>query len=283
MKVLILGASGMLGNAMMRIFGEDEDIDVFGTTRSNTFRHSSQLPPEKIISGLDVNNIDTLIGVMRCIKPDVVINCVGLIKQLKESNNPMHALPINSIFPHRLEMLVSTQGSRLVHISTDCVFSGLKGNYKEDDVSDAIDLYGKSKYLGEVACKNSVTLRTSIIGHELNTCNGLVDWFLRQQGTCLGYENAIFSGLPTVVLAKIIKNIVIPKKLTGLYHIGSEPISKFNLLKIIAEIYKRDIKIVPDRKLRINRSLCFEKFSSETGYQASPWIDLIRVMYEYQK
>ena len=121
------------------------------------------------------------------------------------------------------------------------LFSGLNGNYKEDDVSDAIDLYGKSKYLGEVACKNSVTLRTSIIGHELNTCNGLVDWFLRQQGTCLGYENSIFSGLPTVVLAKIIKNIVIPKKLTGLYHIGSEPISKFNLLKIIDNSFTKAI------------------------------------------
>ena len=282
MKVLILGASGMLGNAMIKVLTENNEIDVYGTSRSNVSNHFCPAVSEKIISGVDINNIDALIEIMVSIKPDIIINCIGLIKQLSDSSDPLVVLPLNSILPHRLSKLADMIGARFIHISTDCVFSGSKGNYSEHDRSDACDLYGTSKYLGEVLCNNSVTLRTSIIGHELDTKYGLVEWFLSQKGTCLGYENAIFSGLPTVVLARIIRDIVIPRKMTGLYHVASQPISKFNLLKIIAEVYRKDIKIIPDAKFKINRSLSFEKFSAETGYKPDPWIDLISIMYEYQ-
>lgn len=272
----------MLGNAMIKVFNEDNHFDVYGTSRSNLSSHFSSVVSKKIISGVDVSDTDVLIEVIHSVKPDVIINCIGMIKQLGDSDDPLVVLPLNSILPHRLSKLADLIDARFIHLSTDCVFSGSKGGYSESDRSDAIDLYGVSKYLGEVSCNNSVTLRTSIIGHELETQYGLVEWFLSQEDSCLGYENAIFSGLPTVVLAKIIRDIVIPRRMTGLYHIASEPISKFNLLKIIAEVYHKDMKIIPDANLKINRSLSFEKFRAETGYKPDPWIDLISTMHKYR-
>lgn len=282
MRVLILGVSGMLGNAMIKVFSEDNQFVVYGTSRSNVSNHFFSTISEKIISGIDVNDNDALVEIMASVKPDIIINCIGLIKQLSDSNDPLVVLPLNSILPHRLSKLAEMIGARYIHISTDCVFSGTKGNYRESDRSDAIDLYGTSKYLGEVNYNNSVTLRTSIIGHELVSSYGLVEWFLSQKDSCLGYENAIFSGLPTVVLARIIRDIVIPREMKGLFHVASHPISKFNLLKIIAEVYRKDIKIIPDRELKINRSLSFEKFSMETGYKPDSWFDLISTMHKYQ-
>lgn len=273
----------MLGNAMIKVLSEDNGIDLYGTSRSNVSHHFCPTVSKKIILGVDVNNIDTLVEIITTVKPNIIINCIGLIKQLRDSNDPLVILPLNSILPHRLSKLADMIGARFIHISTDCVFSGSKGDYRESDNADAIDLYGTSKYLGEVLYSNSVTLRTSIIGHELDTSNGLVEWFLSQEDSCLGFENAIFSGLPTVVLAKIIRDIVIPRKMTGLYHVASQPISKLNLLRLIAEIYRKDIKIIPDAKLKMNRSLSFEKFGTETGYKPDSWINLISTMHKYQR
>ena len=150
----------------------------------------------------------------------------------------MQAIPINSLLPHRLARLCELSGARLVHISTDCIFAGDKGGYLETDPSDAIDLYGRSKFLGEVSYRNSVTLRTSIIGHELQSSHGLINWFLAQDKQCKGFSQAIFSGLPTVVLAGIIRDVVIPNEdLFGVYHVASQPISKYNLLKLVADVY----------------------------------------------
>jgi dTDP-4-dehydrorhamnose reductase len=284
MKVLVLGASGMLGNAMFRVLSRDSSLSVFGTVRSGAVR--SRFDPEnqkRIVAGVDVENQDSLARVLSEIRPDVIVNCIGLIKQLAEANDPLVALPINAMLPHRLARLCALGGVRLVHVSTDCVFSGLKGNYLESDPSDAKDLYGKSKYLGEVDYPHAITLRTSIIGHELSSANGLVSWFLSQQGEVKGYTRAVFSGLPTVELAHVVRDVVLPSsELSGLYHVASAPIAKYDLLKLIAKIYEKSIGIVPDEKLVIDRSLNADRFRDATGYVAPPWHVLVERMHKFK-
>jgi len=283
LKVLILGASGMLGNAAVRILRENQNLEVFGTVRSNTTPQIFSQGAQTIITGFDVSNHDSLVKILARLKPQVVINCIGLIKQLAEVDDPLVALPINAMLPHQLANLCAVAGARLIHVSTDCVFSGTKGNYAETDTSDATDLYGKSKYLGEVSYPHTITLRTSIIGHELQSAHGLIGWFLSQNQQCKGYKKAIFSGLPTVALAQVIRDIVIPNTdLSGVYHVAAEPISKYDLLSLVADIYGRSIEILPDSNLVIDRSLDAEKFKIATGYTAPKWPELIKLMHYYQ-
>lgn len=283
MRVLILGASGMLGSAVLRMFSSRNVHAVFGTIRNDSLRrHFSEELQKSLISNIDVLNQDALTSVFTNIRPDVVINCVGLIKQLAQVNDPLTALPINSMLPHRLANLAALMGAKLVHISTDCVFSGRKGAYLESDLSDAEDLYGKSKFIGEMhGLSHVVTLRTSIIGHELNSNYALIDWFLSQQGKVRGYTKAIFSGLPTVELARVIHDYVLPKpQLHGLYHVSAKPIAKFDLLQLVAKIYGKDIQIDPDDNLVIDRSLNSHKLTAMTGYVAPDWPALIQLMYQ---
>lgn len=283
MKILVLGASGMLGNAMIRVMSERADWQVYGTVRSESSkRFFSANIAERLLSGVDVEQNDSLMQAFNKVRPDVVINCIGLIKQLADAEDPLQAIPINSLLPHRLARLCELIGARLVHMSTDCVFAGDKGNYRESDPSDAPDLYGKSKFLGEVAYPHSVTVRTSIIGRELQSAHGLVEWFLSQQGVCKGFRRVIFSGLPTVVLAQIIRDIVIPRPgLSGVYHVAARGISKYDLLKLIADVYGKAIEVIPDDQIVIDRSLNADKFNQETGYAVPEWPDLIRRMHAF--
>lgn len=284
MRILILGVSGMLGNTMIRVLSEKADWQVYGTVRSESAKQFFH--PEiskRLFSGVDVEQHDSLVDAFIQVHPHVVINCIGLIKQLADVENPLNVVPINTLLPHRLTKLCNLSGARLVHISTDCIFSGDKGYYHESDQSDAKDLYGKSKFLGEVAYPNTITLRTSIIGHELQSRHSLVDWFLSQQQYCNGYTKAIFSGLPTVVLAQVIRDVVIPHaELSGLYHVAAKPINKFDLLKLIAKVYGKTINIIPDDKLVIDRSLDATRFHLATGYVAPEWPELIQLMHTYK-
>jgi dTDP-4-dehydrorhamnose reductase len=284
MKVLVLGASGMLGSAVARVLSESAELDVFATLRGEGARRFfDPAIAQKFIVGVDVENLDALADAMSQVRPDVVVNCVGVVKQLAQANDPLRVLPINSMLPHRLAKLCAVGGARLVHISTDCVFSGEKGLYLETDVSDATDLYGKSKFIGEVHSKNAVTLRTSIIGHELQNGHSLIDWFLAQDKACRGYTRALFSGVPTVVLAKIIRDVVIPRAdLSGLYHIAAEPISKYDLLKLVADVYHKVIEIIPDDSLVIDRSLDGSRFRTATRYTPPVWSEMIKTMHSYQ-
>lgn len=282
MRVLVLGATGMLGNAVFRVFNKDGYHEVWGTLRDKGgLSHFSPCDHERLITGVNVLDIQSLINVIDRIKPHVVVNCVGLIKQLEGSKNPLTVLPINSILPHQLASLCSLAKARLVHISTDCVFDGSKGNYLESDLSNAGDLYGKSKFIGELHdVDNSITLRTSIIGHELSSNSSLVDWFLSQDVSVKGFARAIFSGLPTVELARVIKDYVLPNtELNGLYHVSAAPISKLDLLRLIALEYNKDITIIPDSEFVINRSLNSERFTAATGYVAPAWSELVRIMH----
>lgn len=284
MRILVLGASGMLGNAVLRVMSEKQDWEVFGTVRSSSVsQFFSNRIVGRLIAGCDVGDYDVLVKVFAQARPNVVINCVGLIKQLADADDPLQAIPINSLLPHRLAGLCDLGGARLVHMSTDCVFSGDRGGYTEYDPSDAKDLYGKSKFLGEVHCPHTITLRTSIIGHELQSAHGLVGWFLSRQDQCKGFKRAIFSGLPTVALAQLIRDVVIPRpNLSGLYHVAARPISKYDLLQLVAKVYDKPIEIVPDEQIVIDRSLNADRFNTATGYVAPEWPDLIKLMHSYQ-
>ncbi len=284
MIILVLGASGMLGNAVVRVLSEKTDWQVYGTLRSESSKRFFQSKiADKLLVGVDVEQQDSLMKAFIRIRPNVVINCVGLVKQLAEADDPLQAVPINTLLPHRLAKLCELSGARLVHMSTDCVFAGEKGMYLESDPSDAKDLYGRSKYLGEVSYPHTVTLRTSIIGHELQSSHGLVDWFLSQSESCNGYTRAIFSGVPTVILAKIIRDIVIPRpELHGVYHIAANPISKYDLLKLVAYVYEKEIDITPDDRLVIDRSLDANLFHEVTGYKSPTWEEMIKLMYFYK-
>lgn len=284
MKILVVGVTGMLGSAVFRRFAVDEGHITFGTLRSRKgLGYFPDAWHERLICDIDVLNQDMLAGVLSDIRPEVIINCAGLIKQHPNASDPLVALPINAMFPHRLAALARLVGARLVHISTDCVFSGRKGMYTENDVSDAEDLYGKSKYIGEVRdLSHAVTLRTSIIGHELSSNVSLVDWFLSQTGSVKGFDRAIFSGLPTVELADIIKNVVVSHSdLHGLYHVSAEPISKHDLLKLVAEVYEKDIDIRHDRSVVIDRSLDSTRFRKATAYAVPSWRDLVSRMRDW--
>jgi len=283
MRILVLGASGMLGNAMIRVLSEKKDWQVYGTIRSESSKRFFAADiAEWLLSGVDVEQHDSLVRTFTQVRPDVVINCVGLVKQLADAGDPLQAIPINALLPHRLARLCELSGARLVHISTDCVFAGSKGDYIESDLSDAVDLYGRSKFLGEVSYPHTITLRTSIIGHELQGAHGLVNWFLSQQGRCKGFTRAIFSGLPTVVMAEVIRDAVIPRTdLSGLYHIAAQPISKYHLLRLVADVYGKSIEIAPDDQLIIDRSLNSDRFRLATGYVAPEWPELVRRMQSF--
>jgi dTDP-4-dehydrorhamnose reductase len=280
-KVLVLGASGMLGNTVLRFFTQKDIYETAGSVRSE--RVPSLLPANlHIITNIDVEDVDGLNRLFARAKPDVVINCVGVVKQLAEADDPLTAIPINSILPHRLARLSEVAGARFIHLSTDCVFSGTKGMYREDDFADCNDLYGRSKYLGEVDYPNSITLRTSIIGHELDGSQGLLNWFLAQDGQVNGFRRAIFSGLPTVEIARVIHDIIIPDpELSGVYHLSSEPIAKFDLLNLIADVYRKTIEIRPDDNVVIDRSLDSSRFRKITGYTPAAWPELVKAMHQF--
>lgn len=279
-RVLVLGSSGMLGSTIYRTLSSDPGLTVFGTVRDKRASQHLMLKfSNSLISNIDVHGEQGILDAFAQAKPDVVINCVGIIKQLPTASDHLASLAINSSLPHRLARYCSAAGSRLVHFSTDCVFSGKKGQYVEGDFPDAYDLYGRSKLLGEVECPNSITLRTSIIGHELLTAKSLIDWFLSQTGRIKGYRQAVFSGLPTIEVARIVRDLIIPNAgLTGLYHLSVSPINKYELLKLVSEIYSKEIEIVPDDELIIDRSLNSDRFRAATGFKPKSWRELIKAM-----
>lgn len=281
MKILVLGASGMLGSAVFRVLEKKEDCETIGTVRSEEVKRffASELG-RKLVVCCDVENHDALVKVFEQTQPEVVINCVSLPRPLLSTGNPLEIIPIYALLPHRLARLCSLIGARLIHISTDGVFTGSKGQYTENDLPDSRDIYGISKLLGEVNYPHTITLRTSIIGHELQGANGLLDWFLSQHESCNCFRRAIFSGLPAVVLARIIRDFVIPQStLFGIYHVAAPPISKFDLLRLVAEVYGKSIEIIPLDDPVIDRSLNADRFRAATGYVPPAWPELIRIMH----
>jgi len=281
MNILIFGATGMLGHAVFRVLSNDKRLKVFGTIRSESSKKLFPAPfAENLIPNIDIESDDYLKKAFEITQPDVVINCIGIIKQLSDAKDVLKTVPINALLPHRLALLSKNFGSRLILVSTDCVFSGSKGNYLETDFPDCDDLYGRSKLLGEIADNDNVlTIRTSIIGHELRGGHSLVNWFLSQNESAQGYTKAIFSGLPTNELANIIRDCIIDwPNLHGLYHVSSNPINKYELLSLMAKIYDKKIQITKSEQVQIDRSLNHRKFQAATAYQAKDWPSLIESM-----
>lgn len=281
MKVLILGATGMLGYSLFSNLSEYANLSVFGTVRSITGKeHFFKDTKQQLISGVDAYDVDSLRQVVAEVTPDVVINCVGLIKQHGISKQHIDAVKINALLPHELANICDHFNAKLIHFSTDCVFTGEVGLYTEDSLPDARDLYGKSKCLGEVSYGKHLTLRTSIIGHELTSAVSLVDWFLSQGESTKGFTKAVFSGLPTCYIAKLLVEYILPNpEVAGLLHLSVDPIDKYTLLKLIAKQYQKQITIAESQELVIDRSLNSDKFRQLTQFNPPVWSDLVEYMY----
>tara|TARA_R110002072_G_scaffold302681_1_gene487257 strand:+ start:5427 stop:6335 length:909 start_codon:yes stop_codon:yes gene_type:complete len=281
-NVLVLGATGMLGNAMFRVLGADERLNVCGVVRDvdRAQRLLGLTTEENLFGGFDAYEPSTLEPLLQANHAPIIVNCVGLIKQFSSGNKVLEATPINAMLPHKLGQLAEEYAGRLIHFSTDCVFSGRKGDYVETDTPDARDVYGLTKYLGEVSDPHALTLRTSIIGHELSSSISLIDWFLSQDGNVNGFRKAIFSGLPTVELARAVRDHVVPNAaMSGLYHISAEPIDKYSLLSLVKAIYGHDVIVEPQEEFIIDRSLDSTKFRNATGWTPASWPELLESMH----
>ncbi len=283
MRVLILGASGMLGFQLLKFGSKLSHITVFGVVRNKASLVNKYefINSNNIYEIDDIQNFSGLNEIVNKIRPEVIVNAIGIVKQSNLAKNTIVSLEINSLLPHKLALICQNVKARFIHISTDCVFDGKKGNYKVNDDSNALDLYGKSKFLGEVAYDNSITLRTSIIGHEISGQNqGLLDWFLNAESPVLGYTNAIFSGVTTFELARIIFENVLPKeRVSGIFQVASMPINKYELLKIVRENYHLNIDIIPSGIVQIDRSLDGAEFNQVFNYSPPTWPKMIEDYY----
>lgn len=283
MRVLILGASGMLGFQLFKFASKSSNFSIFGVVRNKSvFLKKINIKDANQIYELDdIQNFSKLTEIVEIISPDVIINAIGIVKQSDLALNAIASIEINSLLPHKLAKICLDKSAKLIHISTDCVFDGLKGNYQLTDVSNAIDLYGRSKYLGEVNYGNTITLRTSIIGHDIRGYNyGLLDWFLQSKSTVLGYNKAIFSGLTTLELAHLIFEKILPKpSVNGLFQVASHPINKFDLLNIIRDRYNLDIEIIASDQVKIDRSLDGAYFNQVFNYSPPTWPRMIEDFY----
>ena len=232
MRILILGGSGMLGHRLWLDLSRDHEVWVTIRATAAAIPVFPGVDRSHIRGNVDMLDFDNVIRAFASIQPDLVINCVGVVKQHVLSNDPLSVIELNARLPHRLSLVCRTAGIRMIHISTDCVFAGRSGQYTEESVSDAEDLYGRSKFLGEVAYPHTFTLRTSIIGRELHTRYGVTEWFLSQQRPVKGYKRAIFSGFTTQAIARVILDYVLPHpELSGVWQVASQPISKYDLLQ----------------------------------------------------
>lgn len=284
-KVLVLGAAGMLGHKLCQRLPM-EGYEVTATVRQPAVRyaiHDAVFGQARLIDGIDAMDFEKLAALITEEEPFAVVNCIGLIKQHREAENRRLAVALNSYLPHRLDALCSEAGARLIHFSTDCVFSGHKGHYRETDNSDAEDVYGRSKYLGETDAPagDSVTLRSSIIGRELTgPKHGLFEWFLSQRGKRIGgFTKAIYTGFTTIEMTRVVAKVLVAERpLRGVYQVASQPISKFDLLQLLREIGGYPVEIDANRDFACDRSLVMDRFTDETGYVAPDWRPMLEEM-----
>jgi dTDP-4-dehydrorhamnose reductase len=281
LRVLVLGAAGMLGHKLCQLYRDRYEL--WATVRSSYRDYAPYgfLDPQRTLGGVDASDFDSMVRAVADVQPQVVINCIGIIKQLKAAKDPIVSLSINSLLPHRLGNLCRVSGARLIHISTDCVFSGRKGMYTEGDISDAEDLYGRSKFLGEVDAPGCLTLRTSIIGRELSSASGLIEWFLSNRGKRVrGFAKAIYTGFTTQALARVIADVLENHPtLSGLHQVSSQPINKFDLLTLVNQTYSLNIEIEADHNFVCDRSLDSSRFRQTTGFTPPSWVDMIQEMH----
>ena len=275
-RILVVGASGMLGHEAIRVLAPD--FEVWGACRRPSELPDLGVPPERLLGDLDASDVQSAYALVDRVKPDLVLNAVGIVKQRAEAKAAIPSIEINSLWPHVLADACAEHGARTVHVSTDCVFSGSLGGYAEDNVPDAFDLYGRSKLLGEVTDrKNTITLRTSIIGWQIGEPTGLVGWFAAHRGErLLGYTQAIFSGLTTKALTEVIRDVVMPDTtLSGLWHVSAEPIDKYTLLTSLADKLGWKLDMAPVAEPAIDRSLDSTRFRERTGWAPPSWDEML--------
>jgi len=275
MRVLIFGGNGMLGHKLCQILSGQ--MEVWATFRTDDVGHE-YLPEKNIVENVAIQNVERVAEVLDVVKPDVVINAVGIVKQRDEAKQAVPSIQVNALFPHQIADLCAPREIRVIQISTDCVFSGLRGYYSEVDVPDPVDLYGRSKLLGELNRPGCLTLRTSIIGWQLNTFSSLLSWFALQRGkTIKGYRKAIYTGLTTAVLAQLIGDIILTRpELQGIYQVASEPIRKYDLLLQLRDLLGwDDINMHPDEQFFCDRTLLGARFMTATGWRAPDWDEML--------
>jgi dTDP-4-dehydrorhamnose reductase len=280
MRVLILGGGGMLGHKFYQAFRPRFDT---WTTLHRDYRDYAAYglyDPRRVLDRVDASDYGAIVQAFARAKPDCVVNCIGIIKQRPAAKDPLISIALNSLFPHQIAALCRAAGVRLIHISTDCVFSGSAGRYTEADVPDPQDLYDRSKLLGEVDSPGTLTVRTSIIGRELDTTNGLVEWFLANRGGAVkGYERALWSGFTTIAIARILTDVIeYHRELSGIRHVSSDPIDKYHLLSLVRDAFDLQIDVQPDRELAIDRSLDSSAFRAETGIKSPTWREMVEEM-----
>lgn len=262
MRILVLGGTGLLGRELIRQWSSG---------------HHVQTLPHAVWDAR--GNLSTLHAQLVGMQPDVVVNCVGITKA--KCSDPVEAIEVNSVFPHRLAKLTKQLGVRLIHISTDCVFSGDRGLYTEADKPDATDLYGRSKLLGEVNDWNCLTVRTSFVGRHPTDKTGLVEWFLAQTGEVKGYYRSRFSGLTTKELARALEHLILSDVKCGIWHVGGPVISKYDLLLLIKKYLNAEATIRPEGHTVIcNRSLNSSHFNNSCYYAPTTWEQMILDLIE---
>jgi dTDP-4-dehydrorhamnose reductase len=277
-RVLVLGGTGMLGHKVWQTL--HDRFDTWATVRAERVPAVEPFSTLRSITGVRADDFDSIVRACAEARPQVIVNCIGIVKQLKTASDPVPSIAINALFPHRLAGLARALGARLLHISTDCVFNGTRGGYSEPDAPDATDLYGRSKLLGEVTGPECLTLRTSIIGRELSGTTGLAEWFLGHRGGRVeGYTHARFSGVTTGTLAGLLAELIERHPaLEGLYHVASEPISKYDLLLELNRAFEAGVTIEPSDDVRIDRSLDGSRFAAATGWTAPDWGAMVAAM-----
>jgi dTDP-4-dehydrorhamnose reductase len=277
MRVLILGGDGMLGHQLLQSLAPGHDVRVTLRQELASYQSFGLFHDGNAFGGVDVRRWEDLCAVIAGFAPDAIVNAVGIVKQRPSAHESLPSLEINALLPHRLALLCSAVGARLIHVSTDCVFSGAAGRYVEADPSDAADLYGRTKFLGEVGDSPALTLRTSIIGPELSRKSGLLEWFLAQQGRVKGFRGAVYSGFTTMELGRIIDRLLTHfPEAHGLYHVSSEPITKYDLLLLLRTHFQREVEIVPDDTLQCDRSLNSDRFRRAFDYAPPAWDTMCR-------
>lgn len=282
MRVLILGGDGMLGHQLVQQLRPHHDIRITLRRELSCYESSKLFSKDNSYPQVDARSTDRLKDVIGDCHPEAIINAIGIVKQRADASEYLPSLEVNALFPHRLAALCKVAGARLIHISTDCVFSGNRGSYAEQDLSDAEDLYGKSKFLGELHEGHTVTLRTSMIGLELSRKTGLIEWFLAQKGKIRGFRKAIYSGLTTAEMVRVIDRILTRHPdISGVWHIASVPINKRDLLCMLAKkLGRTDLSIEPDDSFVCDRSLDATCFSEATGYESPGWSEMLEELAE---
>jgi len=276
MRLLILGGDGMLGHRLLAAYAPNHEVRVTLRCDRDVYRQFGLFDDRNSFFGVDVRSQERLTEVFAEFSPQAVINAVGIVKQRPLAVEAIPSIEINALLPHRLSVLCRVAGARLIHLSTDCVFSGRKGMYAESDSSDAEDLYGRTKYLGEVHDSNCLTLRTSIIGPELSRRKSLFEWFMAQNGTVKGYSRAIYNGFTTSEMSRIIEGMLLNHPgAHGVYQVSSEPIDKCTLLELIKAKTGKQIEIVPDESFVCDRTLDSTRFRKTFAYAPPTWETMI--------